>query len=192
MLVDKAYKTMPDAEYYIMPDDDMIFPYGYAANFNQDYGSRLPDSSAGLNAISRIMSHGPEKGIVGALYFGRHAKGRAQCDLGFKSDAENKNLREGKYSGLVPMLWVGTGFIRIARWVIKEMRDAIDQGQWPECKPANESRWYGYFQPLRVGVGEDVSFCTRAKAIGIQSYLDSTLVCLHNGECNFGPNNVKD
>ena len=143
-------------------------------------------------AISRIMSHGDKAGIVGALYFGRHSSGRAQCASGFTSDAENKKLHEFGNAGLKPEQWVGTGMLKIERWVILKLKEAIDSGEFPECKPAAPGRWYGYFSPTSVGVGEDVSFGLRAGKLGIQSYVDTGLVCLHEGGMAYGPNNTKN
>ncbi len=190
-MVDNAYNKMPEVKKYAMVDDDMILPFGYPDHFNGLFKSKMPASLAGQHAFSRLMSHGEDKGIVGALYFGRHDAGRAQCEWGFLNHlGQEKDLREGKYNGLVPMMWVGTGLIRIQRWVIEAMRKEIDNGRWPECKPADESKWYGYFTPIKVGIGEDVSFCKRAAEIGIKSYLDAGLVCLHAGEANYGSHNT--
>lgn len=191
ILMDRAL-GISTAESFIMSDDDMLHPFGYPDHFNQYFGSNLPEHIAGQNAISRLMSHPPEMGIVGALYFGRHGKGRAQCAYGFQTnDVNDEKLRRLEYSGPIPQDWVGTGFIRIQRWVIERMKQAIDDGMWPECKPQAADRWYGYFQPMGVGIGEDVSFGLRAKEIGITSYVDASLVCLHSGECNYGPQNTK-
>ena len=180
-----------NAEWAIMVDDDMILPCGSSGIFNGRYGAGVSEESAGFNAITRIMSHGRDKGIVGALYWGRHKGAKAQCSLGFSSDVENQRLTSLRYSGLLADEWVATGFMRIHRSVFEAMKQAIDGGKWPECKPPSEDSWYGFFNPMRVRMGEDVSFCRRAKELGIQSFVDTSLVCLHNGECNYGPANVK-
>ena len=185
------YVNNTDAEFCIMSDDDMILPCGNPGLFNGRYGAGVSNESASFNAISRLMSHPSDKKIVGTLYFGRHATGKAQCSKGFTSEVENQRLKAGAYSGLVPDEWVGTGFMRIHRSVFQEMKAAIDGGKWPECKPPTDESWYGFFNPIRVRMGEDVSFCRRAKELGIQSYVDASLICLHNGECNYGPRNVK-
>lgn len=186
-LIDKVMKT--DATSFIMVDDDMVLPFGEEKYFNNLYGANI-GPKAGVNAISRIMSHPTECGIVGALYFGRHAAGKAQCEIGFRSSQESQKLRLGKYQSLVPTIWVGTGFIRIERWVIEKMKAAIDAGQFQDCAPRALDKWYGYFQPLSVGVGEDVSFGTRAQSLGIASYVDAGLVALHAGTALYGPNNT--
>ncbi len=134
IMVNKAHKTMPEVQSFIMSDDDMIHPFGYADNFNQMYGSKLPANLAGAVAISRLMSHGSAAGIVGCTYFGRHGKGRPQNQLGFKDSKEGDKFRQYKYTGLVPMEWVGTGLIRIERWVIDKLKAEIDGGRWPECR----------------------------------------------------------
>jgi transcriptional regulator with XRE-family HTH domain len=184
ILIDKWLKT--DAPTCIMCDDDMILPCGNADYLNANHNAKLPVEIAGLNAISRIMSHPHDKGIVGALYFGRHRNGRAQCSAGFESDEENAKYHRHEYEGLQPQRWVGTGFIRIERWVIEKFKAHLDAGNWPELKSVNDQRWDGYFTPLKVGVGEDVSFGTRCGKLGIQSYVDATLECLHCGDMSYG------
>ncbi len=191
ILVHKALKT--DAEDFIFFDDDMLLPCGSVDLFNGRYRAGVPDRCAMHNAISRLMSHGPEHKIVGSLYFGRHELGRAQCALGFESDAESANLRNHRtYTGLLPMRWIGTGGLKIHRSVFEDMRKAIDEGQFEECKPVNDSLWYGFFNPRRVGMGEDVSFGNRAYELGIPSYLDPELELLHMGESPFGSRNTRN
>jgi hypothetical protein len=189
ILAHKFLKT--DAKYAIMCDDDMILPSGNPALFNERYGAGVPNESAAFNAISRLMSHPEDKRIVGALYFGRLARGKAQCCRAFADETESEKLRALKYRGLITDDWVGTGFIRIHRNVFEEMASCIDNGLWPELAPVGPDGWYGFFNPMRVRMGEDVSFGRRAKEIGIQTYVDTSLICLHNGECNFGPRNTK-
>lgn len=192
ILIDKAMKS--PAETFIMCDDDMILPCGNPNYLNANHAAGLPPRSAGFNAISRIMSHGKDKGIVGALYFGRHELGQAQCELGFGKtrDHENEKLRAFSYKDLIPTGWVGTGFIKIERWVIERLKEETDKGTFPEATPHHAGSWYGYFSPIGTGFGEDVSFCTRAKKIGIQTYLDASLICLHSGEKNYGPKSTRN
>jgi transcriptional regulator with XRE-family HTH domain len=189
-LIHQGMKT--DAERFIMPDDDMIMPFGNAAMFRHLYGARIPDRCAAHNCISRITSHTPDRGIVGALYFGRNRKGLAQCSLGFEQPHWNAEFRAHTNTGLVPVNWVATGFIKIERWVIEKMKQEIDAGKWPELKPSGEDRPYGYFTPQRAGQGEDVTFGIRALELGIQSYVDADLECLHVGEEVYGSANTHD
>jgi transcriptional regulator with XRE-family HTH domain len=187
--VHKALKT--DANKFIFVDDDMILPCGVPDLFNGRYRAGVSARSASFNTISRLMSHSDEKEIVGALYFGRHELGKAQCCRGFESPVENEKLRKGKYNDLITDEWVGTGCMRVTRSALQKMADAIDGGKWPDISPKSLAGWRGYFTPTAVGVGEDVSFCRRAKEIGIQTWVDASLVCLHVGDVPFGPLNTK-
>lgn len=177
ILIDKLMSN-PDAKTGIMADDDMILPCGMSGLLNTRYNAKLPEDLASQVAISRIMSHGSDKGVVGALYFGRSSRGHAQCETGFSSQFENDKLHQLTYRGLKPQGWVATGFIKIERWVIEKLKAEIDNGRWPECKP-QPGKWYGYFNPTKVGVGEDVSFGRRCAEIGISSFVDTSLVCGH-------------
>jgi hypothetical protein len=178
ILIDKAYNNTK-ATKFIMGDDDMILPCGSPGLLNTKYRAKLPEDLAKQVAISRLLSHGEEYGIIGSLYFGRSESGRAQCESGFASDDENAKFHKLGYRGLKKEHWVGTGLIKIERWVIDKMKAAVEEGRWPECKRDDPNSYYGYFNPIRVRTGEDVSFCRRAADIGIQTYLDTSLVCGH-------------
>jgi transcriptional regulator with XRE-family HTH domain len=190
ILADKYLKT--DAPKAIFCDDDMILPSGQPALFNGRYGAKVSNEKASVVALSRLMSHGDDKPIVGSLYFGRNEDGMAQCHKGKNEPGANTKFRNGTYKGLVADNWVGTGFMRINREVFLAMKQAIDDGKWgDDLKPRGNNGIYGFFTPLKVKVGEDVSFCLRAKELGFQSYIDTGLVCLHAGEELWGPSNTK-
>lgn len=189
ILADKFLKT--DAPKAIFCDDDMILPCGLPALFNGRYKAGVSNEKASVNAISRIMSHGDDRPIVGSLYFGRNSDGMAQCHKGKNEPGANTKFRNGTYKGLVADNWVGTGFMRINREVFLAMKEAIDGGKWgDDLKPRGNNGIYGFFTPLMVKVGEDVSFCMRAKELGYQAYIDTGLVSLHVGDMAFGPSNT--
>lgn len=184
----------PSIEEFLMFDDDMILPCESEAIFNGTYEMGVKPESARLNAISRLMSHDSKLGIIGALYYGRHKYGMPQCDWGFTGQPGTRanELRAEKYAGLHKQDWVGTGGIRIPRWAIETFKAAIDAGKFPGLEPL-PGRWYGYFTPLKAGVGEDVSFCHRMKECGVQSYLDASLVLGHaDGAMIWGPKNTRN
>lgn len=189
-LAHKALKITPRPKYVVFCDDDMILPCGNVELFNGRYQANVSTQSAGFNALSRIMSHPEDKKIVGTLYFGRHAKGKAQCSRGFASDIENEKLHTGAYSGLLEDEWVGTGFMRIHTDVFLAMDEEIKKDRWPECRHRAAGIDFGYFNPMGVRIGEDVSFCRRAREIGIKSYIDTSLICLHEGNMMYGPKNT--
>lgn len=180
-----------DAEWAVMVDDDMILPTGNPGLINGRYGGGVVGEAAKAMAFSRLLSHPKSAGIVGGLYFGRHPRGRAQNSIGFERDSSNDEFRRGQHKGLMQCNWVGTGLIRFHRDHLIAINKAIDEGQWPESKPVKEGHWYGPFTPIKTGVGEDVSFCMRAKKLGIPVNLDASLVCLHVGESFYGPSNTK-
>lgn len=186
--------SFPEVETFIMIDDDMVPPCGSVDIFNGYYRAGVRHESAAMNAISRLMSHGRDKQIVGALYYGRHEYGMPQCDWGFNTGSAQKAdaFRNERYQGLLPQNWVGTGMIKIERTAIEIFKSAIDAGKYPGLEPL-PGRWYGYFTPLKAGVGEDVSFCHRMHELGVQSYVDASLVCLHaDGGSYWGPKNTKN
>ena len=182
-----------DVETFIMFDDDVIPPCGNPPLWKVKYSSPLPEKITSRNAISRLMSHGRDKGIVGGLYFGRNKEGKAQCHSGFGDPKANADYHQHRNDGLVPELWVATGCLKIERWVFEKMKQAIDDGKWPECKPFGNrpDQWYGFWNPQSTAVGEDASFGCRAHEIGIQSYVDAGLECLHLGYIPYGSHNTK-
>lgn len=192
MLAHKGLKT--DAEVFITCDDDMIPPCGNSAIINGRFGGKIPEPGASMNAISRLMSHPDNFRIVGSLYFGRHRFGSAQCSLGFDAGWQswNDTLRKHTEKQLIPCRWVAPGFMKIHRSVFEELAKAIDGGKFPECKPKAEGRPYGFFTPIHTDAGEDVSFGVRCAEIGIQSYLDPVLECLHVGDTSFGSFNTEN
>lgn len=189
IITHKFLKT--NAKYLIQFDSDVIPPCGDAGVFNGRWMAGVNPTSAAYNAIARLMSHGEDKLIVGGLYFGRNPTGKAQCYSGFHKPGFPEDVRSRKIKGLYPDNWVATGCLRVHRDVFARMDVEIDKGTWPECKPASRDMWRGYWMPKVVGMGEDVSFCSRARELGIQPYVDLDLICLHAGDTMFGPNNTK-
>jgi len=183
---------IPTIETVIMIDDDMILPCGNENIFNGNFEMGVAPESAGFNFISRLMSHGPDKEVVGALYYGRHKWGMPQCDWGFNAQARglSDDLRSGRTRGLIDMPWVGTGGIKIELTAVRKLKDAIDAGKYPGLEQ-RAGFWYGYFTPMAAAVGEDVSFCKRMTDIGVKVYCDASLVLGHaDGGTIYGPRNT--
>lgn len=187
-------KQSKDIKTTITIDDDMILPCGREDVFNGNYRMAVAPASARMVALSRLMESGPEKKIVGALYYGRHEFGMPQCEWGFNAErgVKSNELRAGKHHGYIPMAWVGTGLMKIEMDAIKAFEINVDAGKFPGLEPM-PGRWYGYFTPIKAGVGEDVSFCYRMGQIGIQTYLDADLICGHaDGGSIWGPRNTSN
>lgn len=183
ILIDRFLKT--DANYALMLDSDVGLPCGNAAYYRARFRCPMvPDYIASQNFFTRLLSHPPEYGIVGASYFDRQVGTQLQCSRGCGSNEEvgfNDRYRSGAVRGLVECLWVATGGMRIARWVLEKILE--EKRLFPEAIPPKSSSPFGFFTPARVGQGEDVAFCVRAARLGIKSYLDADLRLMHKGSC---------
>ena len=99
-------------------DDDMVVPWGHAANYRNFTGFNISDQFAGLHTVDRLLSHG--KTLVGGLYFGRWSGGRpvyAEAQDAQTSAEETAFASRGPHDLCKPTRWVGTGVMLIHRSV---------------------------------------------------------------------------
>ena len=168
-IVQKFLET--DAKWLFMLDDDMVPSIGRAAW----YQSWVPDSRGASNqALSRGVLHrlvGAGKTLVGAAYFGRQEGGKLAC-----SDQSLVGDARAYADKVVPVDWVGTGCMLVHRRVFEAIRQ-----KYPELASKNPEMPFDYFFPLSSGVGEDVSFCKRAKEVGHQAHIDLGIPVKHVG-----------
>lgn len=115
-LTDSFLKS--NCEWALTVDDDMVLPCGNAAWFNSFTGFDLPEWSAGLNSVNRLLSH--QKTLVGALYFGRWKKGKPVYAEG-GAPREEEWARSGPHDTVKPTRWVGTGCLLIHRSVFLDI-----------------------------------------------------------------------
>lgn len=187
-LVFKGLKST--SKKFLMVDDDMILPCGNPAVMNGLFSAGLPENLAGVNLISRLMSH-KDRSVVGALYFGRSPNGKAQYYDAFEHDHINQAAKDLGDISVKKTKWVATGAMMIDRSVFERLKEAAPT-LWPNIVPQNpETEAYGFFTPEAVGVGEDVSFCRRCEQIGIDIWVDQGCVCLHEGTRYFGAHNTR-
>jgi transcriptional regulator with XRE-family HTH domain len=175
-------------EWAIMVDDDMVLPCGDEKVFNEFYYMGIPAPYSQYLFIERILSH--QKPLVGALYFGRNPGGKAQYAEAFESEVEDLNTHRLVRPGLKPTRWVATGAMCIHRSVFQAMMDQAPE-KFPDIIPSKPDIPWAFFRRMAPGVGEDVSFCLRATACGIQPMVDTALICGHVGSTVFGPNNTQ-
>lgn len=168
ILADRAMQT--SAEWIIFCDSDAILPCGYGP-FVRGMGYDLPDPNASLNAISRIMSHPADMKIVAALAFGRRQPLIAANSMGMIPHHNVEMVRRKSVAGdtgVEPIEWAGMHFCRIHRSVFEAMQ------KLPELAPKGNGPW-GYFLKQSPDQSEDGAFCVRAKSLGIDCFLDTTL-----------------
>jgi len=169
-----------DAQYLIFVDNDHLVPCGSSSYFNTRGRVQLPEHIAGKNFIQRMLSHGSDLGIIGASYFDRQVGTQLQCSRGCGSMAEagfNERYKRGEITGIGEVLWTATGGMRIHRSVFEAIKKNV--AKFPEIQPVREGTRWGFFTPNRVGLGEDVAFCHRARQSGFKVWQDYDLRMLH-------------
>ena len=165
-------------EWSFWVDDDMILPCGDAALFKRLCNCpNLHDSYAGLNAIGKL--HQRQKTLVGGAYFGRF-KGSPLQAWAPSVDASQIAKLQGPTDAIVPVTWVATGCMLVHRSVYT---DILDKKLAPTVEASLQLGYkHGFFSPIQPGMGEDVSFCHRAKAAGHQPWLDYAVQPGHVGK----------
>jgi hypothetical protein len=123
-------------------DDDMVIPWGNAAWFNQYTGMNLPEKFAGKHTLDALMKH--EKSVVGALYFGRNAAGKALYYEAMlptpEGQRENAMAHEAPRDELRPVRWAGTGALLVHRQVYLDI-----QTRFPHLAPQHPSEPWHFF-----------------------------------------------
>jgi hypothetical protein len=182
MLVDQFLETGND--YILMVDSDVILPFGNPGWYRSvTKWHNLKDAAFAMDTIPRLLSW--RKEIVAGVYAGR-ALGLPminQSDLNPKSGADKETaerIRKGIAHGLVEQDWVPTGCMMIHRKVFEAIRK-----RFPNLAPRSKGSPWGWFN-MEHDMGEDVSFCLRARQSGYKCYLDQELVLAHIGKFAFG------
>jgi hypothetical protein len=129
-------------EWAFWADDDMVFPWGHAAWYNQMTGFNLPEKYAGKHILNALMSHG--KSLVGGLYFGRNSTGRAMYYEAMLNSSEGaqENLRAHKapFDELKPVRWCATGALLTNRQVFLDI-----QKKFPHLAPQHPTEPWHFF-----------------------------------------------
>lgn len=169
LIADLFLKT--DAKWLLMLDDDMIPSIGRPAWFRAwvPTAQTIPDMPLQRHVLQRLI--GANKSLVGAAYFGRRENGRLMC-----SDFSLETLAREYADQVRPVEWVGTGCFLVHRRVFEDIAK-----MFPELGSKDPQIPFDYFRPTSHMVGEDVSFCRRAKMAGHQPHIDLGLPVKHVG-----------
>jgi hypothetical protein len=177
-LAEKFLET--DAKWCLMIDDDIIPAIGrpgFLRNMCR-IPENITDKTLERHVLHRLMGAG--KTLIGGAYFGRQKGGRLMSDL------TNRENDAKTHADIVsPCKWVGTGCILIHRKVFEDIKKTQ-----PELKPEQANQPFDFFRPLGAGVGEDISFCTRAEKAGHQPHIDFGIPLYHVGYHCFGAGTV--
>lgn len=168
-LVEKFLQT--DAKYLLMMDDDIIPCIGRPSWMRATVQSaqNTPDLPLQRHIIHRLLNSG--KTLIGGAYFGRQEGARLMCSNQGLVDAARA------YSDIVEQVdWIGTGCLLIHRSVFDDIRK-----KFPELTTNDPENPFDYFLPMKGHVGEDISFCYRAKESGHMPHIDLGTPVFHVG-----------
>lgn len=208
------------SEWSLWVDDDMVLPMGNGKWYNAVTGFNLPEPFASYHTINRLLSHGKTLvgGLYfGRQSSGRpmYAEGVSSMQEASTVRRGPQNLcKPTKWVATGCMLIHRTVFEDIDKkfphlnqaYFSPSEHDLINHVETLQTLLANqalppEQRITRATAILhngrllsntnsRVGVGEDVIFCTRAAAAGHQPHIDLGLVVGHLGTECFGPHNT--
>lgn len=136
--------------------------------------------------VARLRSH--ELPFVAGVYAKRGTGGLA-CHL----EALAIELRVGEGGGLVPVRYVGMGFVLARRQVFDDVATTF---ALPRCNTAFSAPVVPYFLPMVIEdartaggywyLGEDYAFCERARRAGHAIVVDTTIRLGHIGSYVYG------
>lgn len=134
------------------------------------------DVLASPSHVTRITSH--DEPLVGGLYCKKEKQGRP-CLEALPDGKSVKNAR-----GLVPVRYIGTGFMCIARHLIEEIKRDYPEIWYNEEQTDRRLHDFwtvGVHPVLRRYLTEDWWFCERTSGLGYTVYADSEVMLQHEG-----------
>ena len=142
-----------------------------------------------VEAVTRLLALSTDKDVVAGTYPRRAAD--AKFFLDFYLDEEKK--LEFDENGLMRVESVATGFMLIRRHVLEHMIST--HPEWKYAGDGEGEDEYAVFDFLLVDgqyIGEDYTFCRRARAEGFKIYLDPMISLPHIGTQEFTRNFEQD
>lgn len=168
-------------EWSFWSDDDSVHPCGDAAWFKRATGQpEMPDSYAGVHAINRLLATG--KKIVGCSYVSRTGNATPQFSGG-QSLEMSEQVRAGPRNHVLKRDWIGFGGALVHRDVFLD----IIKTQTEEIRVRNDSikarlgYEFSFFRPVEDDIGDDISFCARARKAGHEVFVDLAVASGHVG-----------
>lgn len=143
------------------------------------------DISFTFEDFERLRSH--DLPIVCGLYPKKLAAGGLAAILA----DDTEKVIFGEVGGLIEIKWAGTGFLYTKRCVYE---DIINKLKIPEVALGTVGPAYPFFMPFTIpgngdGVhlylGDDTSFCERARMCGYRIYADTTIRLQHIGKYKY-------
>lgn len=183
MLADRFLKS--GCQWSLWLDGDMGAPIGKPDYFRWLTNSEtINNETAAYEAVERLLSH--RKACVGAVYASRKYHGGLviQPEIHPRSHEDKllaNQIRRGQGQGLAGVEWIGFGCAIVHRDVFLEV-----QRKFPELAPQSEVEVWDFFRHQGMQ-GEDEAFCQRVRACAIPIWLDTQLVCGHQGSMMFLP-----
>lgn len=130
------------------------------------------DSVPPMHALSQMEQY-PEIGVLGGVVLERRAPFEV-CAIRHLEPYRRVRVEELPPDGVAPVVSVGTGFLRIQRWVFERM----DTPHWFRC---------GQIPGGPDVLAEDLDFCLRAQEMGAPAYLHCGVRVGHIGHAVFWP-----
>jgi hypothetical protein len=164
------------SEWSFWLDSDVFIPYGSADTFLGFSGATRGQAFAQHNTLLRMLSHNAP--LVGGCYAGRvkRAPLTIQPDLAPRNPNDQRiseALRSGKSAGgLQAVGWVAAGLMLVHRKVFERIM---------EHQPLKGTNGAYPFFSQGTRTDEDIVFCERAIAAGVQPMLDTEVRAAHIG-----------
>lgn len=108
---------------------------------------------------------------------------------------DTEELVFGEHGGLIEIKWAGTGFLYTKRCVYDDIKVKL---ALPDCMIGKKSTINPYFMPFVIKysqgngdkdtylyLGDDTSFCERARQVGYKVYADTTIRLDHIGKYRY-------
>lgn len=148
------------------------------------------DSDIGFKVedFERLRSH--DLPLVCGLYPKKLKEGGLAAIL----EDDTKELVFGENGGLVEIRWAGTGFLYTKRCVYDDIKAKLNL---PDCVIGKKGTISPFFMPFTIPcpsvnggkthlyLGDDTSFCERARQVGYKVYADTTIRLDHIGKYRY-------